>query len=238
MYECVVYACVCVNACVSCVCVLCVYVYMSVTCVSGVSVCSYVCVNLYKNVNTQPHPIPLKVGNQCAWWQTEISPLCSSLFCDCACMCVVWAWSEHVHGRTHIITETLKHSYSKLQQHCVAPHRHVAKRWAVYMLIHLGYHISIAMQFCKQMNVSCITAKLIQFTSASQTKSHNNLETQIMPNLPLQWSQSRMETTHRRVPFSQFSGCDDWHTTWQQRWWSVFIPICHLYLLWPDQCVA
>ena len=77
MYECVVYACVCVNACVSCVCVLCVYVYMSVTCVSGVSVCSYVCVNLYKNVNTQPHPIPLKGGNQCAWWQTERSPLCS-----------------------------------------------------------------------------------------------------------------------------------------------------------------
>ena len=228
----------CECMCIFCVCVPCVYVYMSVTCVSCVSVCSYVCVNLYKNVNTQPHPIPLKVGNQCAWWQTEISPLCSSLFCDCACMCVVWAWSEHVHGRTHIITETLKHSYSKLQQHCVAPHRHVANKWAVYMFIHLGYHISIAMQFCKQMNVSCITAKLIQFTSASQTKSHNNLETQIMPNLPLQWSQSRMETTHRCVPFSQFSGCDDWHTTWQQRWWSVFIPICHLYLLWHDQCVA
>ena len=149
---------------------------------------------------------------------------------------MVWACAWYC--RTHIVTETHKHSYGKLQQHCVAPHRHVANMWAVYLFIHLGYLISIAMQFCKQMNVSCITAKLIQFTSASQTKSHNNLETQIMPNLPLQWSQSRMETTHGRVPFSQFNGCDDWHSTCQQRWWSVFIPICHLYLLWHDQCVA
>ena len=104
VWMCCVCVCMCECMCIFCVCVPCVYVYMSVTCVSCVSLCSYVCVNLYKNVNTQPHPIPLKVGNQCAWWQTEISPLCSSLFCDCACMCVVWAWSEHVHGTVeHIL---------------------------------------------------------------------------------------------------------------------------------------
>ena len=40
------------------------------------------------------------------------------------------------------------------------------------MLIHLSYHISIAMQFCKQMNVSCFMAK---FTSASQRQSQSTI---------------------------------------------------------------
>jgi len=40
------------------------------------------------------------------------------------------------------------------------------------MLIHLSYHISVAMQFCKQMNVSCVMAK---FTSASQRRSHTTI---------------------------------------------------------------